>query len=360
MRVGVVGCGYWGAKHVRILQQVPAVSGVVVVDQQPERTAPFVQSASRTTAFGDLEAALPHVDAVVVAVPPTEHLPVALRALTAGKHVLVEKPMATTTAGAQRLIDEAAARGLTLMVGHTFEHNAAVWKLREVIESGELGEIYYIATARLNLGRYQPDVNVLWDLASHDVSILNYLLRTPPCSVQAWGAKLADFRQEDVGYLRLGYGDRTVVAQIHVSWLDPCKVRRVTVVGSRKMAVYDDLADQERLRIYDKGVIVPAHDDIRNPPLSYRYGGISSPYIPMQEPLWVQDEHFVECARTGRRPRTDGENGLAVVQVLEIAARSLRLAAETTFTWPDSDRKDVDPVPAALEPVGPLSSGQFI
>jgi predicted dehydrogenase len=210
------------------------------------------------------------------------------------------------------------------MAGHTFEYNAAVWKLREVIESGELGEIYYIDTSRLNLGMYQADVNVLWDLAPHDVSIINYLLQMTPRSVHAWGANLAHYRQEDVGYLRLSYGSRAVVAHVHVSWLDPCKVRRVTVVGSRKMAVYDDLADQERLRIYDKGIVASRDDDVRNPPMSYRYGGILSPYIKIQEPLRVQDEHFVECVATDRRPRTDGESGLAVVRVLEAADRSLR------------------------------------
>jgi predicted dehydrogenase len=329
VRVGVVGCGYWGSKHVRVLQQIPAVSRVVVIDQRPERRAPFQQSASAIATFGDLDSALPDLDAVVVAVPPAEHFRIALQALTAGKHVLVEKPMTTTAASSHRLIEEAAARNLTLMVGHTFEYNAAVWKLREVIDSGELGEIYYIDTARLNLGRYQSDVNVLWDLAPHDISIINYLLRTRPRSVHAWGAKLADAHQEDVGGLRLGFGDQTMVAQIHVSWLDPCKVRRVTVAGSRKMAVYDDLVDQERLRIYDKGVVAPAQDDIRNPPMSYRHGGIFSPYIQMQEPLWVQADHFVECIRTGRRPRTDGESGLAVVQVLEAAARSLRQGTTT-------------------------------
>jgi predicted dehydrogenase len=209
------------------------------------------------------------------------------------------------------------------MVGHTFEYNAAVWKLREVVESGELGEIYYIDSARLNLGMYQTDLNVVWDLAPHDISIINYLLGSCPSVVEAWGAKHAHRSQEDVAYLRLTYPDRALRAQVHVSWLDPCKVRRVTVVGSRKMAVYNDLADQERIRIYDKCVVAAEREDIRNRPMSYRYGGISAPFIPMQEPLTVQDQHFVECAGSGRRPRTDGASGLAVVQVLEAAARSL-------------------------------------
>jgi predicted dehydrogenase len=324
VRVGVVGCGYWGSKHVRVFQQIRDVSAVAVIDPRPERRAEFAQSSSGVAAFPDLAAALPHIDAAVIAAPPREHAPLAMQALAEGKHVLVEKPMTTSTASARRLVDEAADRKLTLMVGHTFEYNAAVWKLREVIDSGDLGPICYIDTARLNLGLYQADVNVLWDLAPHDISIINYLLREEPCSVQAWGSKHARFSQEDVAYLRLAYDERSVAAQAHVSWLDPCKVRRVTVVGSGKMAVYNDLADQDRLRIYDKGVVASASDDPRNPPMSYRYGGIWSPYLPMQEPLRVQDEHFVECVLNGRRPRTDGQSGLAVVRILEAATQSMQ------------------------------------
>jgi predicted dehydrogenase len=323
MRVGVVGCGYWGSKHVRVLQQIPSVSRVAVIDPRPECRAELIRSTAGVVAFPDLDSAAPHIDAAVIAVPPRMHGPLALQALAAGKHVLVEKPMTTGVASAYRLIEEAADRGLTLMVGHTFEYNAAVWKLRELIGSDELGQIYYIDSARLNLGIYQEDVNVLWDLAPHDISIINYLLRSTPTSVQAWGSKNARFCQEDVGYLRLTYAEHGVTAQVHVSWLDPCKVRRMTVVGSRKMAVYDDLADQDRLRIYDKGVVASAQDDVRNPPMSYRYGGIFSPYVPIQEPLRVQDEHFVECVLSGRRPQTDGTSGLDVVRILTAAGRSL-------------------------------------
>jgi predicted dehydrogenase len=333
-----------------VLQQIPAVTGVAVIDPRPECRAEFVRPANGITAFADLDSGLPYVDAVVVAAPPVEHGHLALQALVAGKHVFVEKPMTTSAASARRLVDEAADRGLVLMVGHTFEYNAAVWKLREVIDSGELGQIYYIDTARLNLGIYQADVNVFWDLAAHDISIINHLLGATPDSVHAWGSRHAPFCQEDVGYLRLAYRDRAITAQVHVSWLDPCKVRRVTVVGSRKMAVYDDLADQERLRIYDKGVVASAQDDARNRPMSYRYGGISSPYIEMQEPLRVQDEHFIECVLAGRRPRTDGESGLAVVRALEAATRSLRQGGAIGL---DDGADGADPVDAMFSPVRP-------
>jgi predicted dehydrogenase len=325
----VVGCGYWGSKHVRVLQQTSGVRAVVAVDPRPERRAELAQPATGITAFADLRSALPHVDAVVIATPPRSHGRLASQALAAHKHVLVEKPFTTSSNSARRLIDEADERNLTLMAGHTFEYNAAVWKLREVIESGELGEIYYIDTARLNLGMYQKDVNVVWDLAPHDISIVNYLLRSTPTSVQAWGAKHAHVHHEDVAYLRLSFGDRAVRAQIHVSWLDPCKVRRVTVVGSRKMAVYNDLEDQERLRIYDKGVVAPQREDVRNRPMSYRYGGISAPFIRTHEPLRLQDQHFVDCVVSGTRPRSDGESGLAVVQVLEAATQALQRRSST-------------------------------
>jgi predicted dehydrogenase len=341
MRVGVVGCGYWGAKHLRVLRCLPAVRDVVAVDPLPERRAQLARSAPGVTAFADLESALPHVDAVVIATPPTGHSALALQALIAGRHVLVEKPMTTSTASARRLIEEAAARELTLMVGHTFEYNAAVWKLRELIGSGELGEVYHVETARLNLGIYQADVNVVWDLAPHDISILNYLLQSVPRSVHTWAARCARFCQEDVGHLLLGYDDPAVRAQVHVSWLDPCKVRRVTVVGSRKMAVYDDLADQEWLRVYDKGPAVVPPADPSGCPTSYRDGGVCAPRFPMREPLHVQDEHFVECVLTGRRPRTDGESGLAVVRVLEAAAQSMQRGGEVSIA-------DGDPRPDRL------------
>jgi predicted dehydrogenase len=324
VRVGVIGCGYWGSKHVRVLQQISAVSSVVVVDPRPERRAALAASATGVAAFANLRSALPHIDAAVIAAPPRTHAHLALKALIAGKHVLVEKPMTTAVAGARRLITEAGDRRLTLMVGHTFEYNAAVWKLRDIIDSGELGDIYYINSARLNLGIYQPDVNVVWDLAPHDVSIINYLLRRTPSWVQAWGSRHAQFSQEDVANLRLGYGGTALEAQIHVSWLDPCKVRQMTVVGSRRMAVYNDLADEERVRIYDKGVVAGQQGDLRNPPMTYRHGGIYSPLIRMREPLSVQDQHFIECVTSGLRPRTDGESGLAVVRVLEAAGQSLQ------------------------------------
>ena len=324
IRVGVIGCGYWGPKHLRVLETMPAVGQIVAIDARPEQLAAMSRILPSVQTFTSLADALPHIDALVVATPPRSHYPIASTAIAAGKHVLVEKPMTTSTADAEALVAQAAAAGTILMAGHTFEYNPAVVKLREVVQEELLGRIYYIDSARLNLGLYQDDVNVLFDLAPHDVSIANFLLDSDPSSVQAWGSRHAHPHHTDVAYLRLDYAERGVCVNVHVSWLDPCKVRRVTVVGSRKMAVYDDLSNDERIRIFDKGV-VPASlgENVTQPPMSYRYGDIVAPYTPNDEPLAAQDEHFVHCIRTGATPRSDGIVGLRVVRVLEAAHRSI-------------------------------------
>jgi predicted dehydrogenase len=348
MRVGVVGCGYWGSRHVRVLQQLPGVDGVAVIDASEERRTLMLRSFPAARAFPDLKSALDEVQAVVVATPPQSHAALARQALEAGRHVLIEKPMTTTSADARGVIALAEARGLTLMVGHTFEYNPAVRMLREIVASGELGRIYYLDSARLNLGKYQSDVNVVWDLAPHDVSIMNFVLGSSPSTVQAWGATHAHWELEDVAYVRLQYADLGMTAQIHVSWLDPCKVRRLTVVGGRKMAVYNDLADEERIRIYDKGVVAAPTQDMHGVPMSYRYGGITSPYVTLQEPLALQDQHFVDCVRTGQRPQTDGQNGLRVVEVLEAAARSMARQRAVPMPRSGADAQLTAPGPEAV------------
>jgi predicted dehydrogenase len=324
LRVGVVGTGYWGSKHVRVLCGLDGVGSVAVIDNREERLLPLPRSFPSVKTFSRLAPALPHVDALVVATPPTTHLPIALEAMAAGKHVLVEKPLATNAAAARELVRTAAAQHVVLMVGHTFEYNSAVWKLRDLVSAGELGRVHYIDTARLNLGLYQTDVNVIWDLAPHDISIINLIMGRKPTAVEAWASRHAHHRFEDVAYIRLTYEGIDVQANVHVSWLDPCKVRRVTVVGSKKMAVYNDLAAEERIRVHDKGVLCPLDEkDLTQPPTSYRYGDITSPFVASQEPLAVEDAHFVQCVLTGERPQSDGESGLAVVEVLDCAQRSL-------------------------------------
>ena len=324
-RIAVVGYGYWGSKHVRVLSGMPDVA-VTVIDGDAARLMeasahyPSVRVAVR------LRDVLDDVDAVIVATPPTTHFAVALEALTANLPVLVEKPVAATVPEAEALVTIAAERGQTLMAGHTFEYNPAVRKLREIVRSGTLGRILYIDSARLNLGLYRPDVNVIWDLAPHDISIASYLLDERPVACSVWARRNIGRRHADVAYLRLEYP--TTHAFVHVSWLNPDKVRRTTVVGERKMAVYDDLSDNERIRIYDIGVDAATVDGTGasgDMPVTYRTGDIISPYVPFREPLVLQDEHFVYCVRTGARPDTPGERGLDVVRVL--AATDVALAS---------------------------------
>jgi predicted dehydrogenase len=345
-RLGIIGVGYWGSKHARVLQASSGVASLAVIDESPERLQALQRTFPGVRAFENLEAALPHIDALVVATPPTTHEPIALRAIRAGKHVLVEKPLATSVQGARRLVAAAAEHDVLLMTGHTFEHNSAVWRLRDLVQSGDLGELYYIDSARLNLGLYQSDVNAVWDLAPHDVSIINLLVGRPPSSVHAWGARHAHSRLEDVAYLRLAYDDLGLMAHVHVSWLDPCKVRRLTVVGSRQMAVYNDLAAEERIRVHDKGVSLPVPArDLTQPPMSYRYGDITAPFVPPSEPLAVQDEHFLECITLGLPCRTDGRRGLAVVEVLEAAQTSLETGRSVPL---ESAEFAYDDVPTAV------------
>jgi predicted dehydrogenase len=336
-----------------VLHATEGVDEVAIVDSREDRVRNLARSYRSAPSFTALAPALAEVDAVVVATPPSTHVAVALQAIEAGKHVLVEKPLAPTAAGARRLGRAASAAGVILMVGHTFEYNPAVRKLRELVRHGELGEVYYIDSARLNLGLYQNDVNVVLDLAPHDISIINHVLGRKPVAAQAWASRHAHRRFEDVAYLRLFYDDffddRGLSANIHVSWLDPCKVRRVTAVGSQKMAVYDDLATDDRIRVLDKGVCLqPDGDNLTQPPLSYRYGDVVAPFISADEPLAVQDRHFIDCIASGSRPLTDAENGLAVVEALEAAELSRRLGRPVLLEELSSARRFT--VPGAGQP----------
>jgi predicted dehydrogenase len=263
------------------------------------------------------------IDAVIIATPVRTHHAIAQKALRAGKHVLIEKPLTRTSAEALALIRLAEQKGLALMVGHTFEYNPAVLALRDIIQRGDIGQVLYVDAARLNLGQFRHDVNVLWDLAPHDISIMNLILGSEPQQVSARGNTCVHPFMHDVAYLELRYpGD--IMGHIHVSWLEPAKVRRFTVVGDEKMVVYNDVAPEEKLRIYDKGVIkTTSSGDFADFQLTYHFGGVSIPAVPNGEPLKLEITHFVECIRHGTVPRSDGWSGLRVTQILESAEKSL-------------------------------------
>jgi len=351
-RVAVVGFGYWGSKHVRVLSSIPRIE-VTIVDQDPARLEEAGARNASARLARSLTQVLDDVDAVVVATPPSSHAAIGLDALRAGKPALIEKPLATSLAEAEALVAAADAAAVQLMVAHTFEYNAAVWKLKDIIRSGAIGRLLYLDAARLSLGRFQSDCNVVWDLAAHDISVLSYLLDEVPSSVSVWAHRNISPRHADVAYLRLEFPQAATHAFVHVSWLNPNKVRQITAVGERKMVVYDDMSDNERIRIYDIGVDPAEIDDpsgAHGLPVTYRTGDINSPYINFVEPLLVQDEHFVNSVRRGLATSTPGRRGLDIVRVL--AATDAAQATGGRAAVPDlGDRCDAD----ALAGVGTLS-----
>lgn len=320
--IGIIGYGYWGSKHARVMSSLPDVD-LHVIDSNEGRRVRARDAFPNASIHAHLDDAISELDGAVVATPAATHHALAGRLVDAGVHTLVEKPLALSPEHCQDLIDRSEASAVTLMVGHTFEFNAGVQKVRHLIDSGELGEILYIDTARLNLGLYQSDVNVIWDLGPHDVSIVNYLLRSTPSSVTATAEAHRAGHQADVATLQLRYDDLGVTAYIRLSWLDPVKVRRVSVIGSRKMVVNNDTAE-ERVRLYDVGVdLTDPSSRPQDAAYEYRYGDIVSPHMQFEEPLLLEDTSFLDCIRLGKHPAPDGYSGLAVVEVLAAAERSI-------------------------------------
>jgi predicted dehydrogenase len=324
--IAIVGLGYWGPNWARNLYQLQCAKRLICCDFSRQRLDHMkgLYPAVETTDQIDEVLRDPEIEAVIVATPVSTHFDLARRSLAAGKSTLVEKPLATSAHDADQLCMMARERGLTLMVGHTFEYSAPVLKTRDIIKSGELGDIFYLSSVRANLGLFQRDVNVTWDLATHDISIILMLLEQMPVEVSCHGQSHYRNKVEDVAMLTLRFPNN-LVAFVHVSWLDPNKIRRATIVGSRKMLVYDDTALQEKIRVYDKGVTMsPYYDTYGDFQMSYRYGDVYIPRIEEPEPLKIECEHFVDCVISRRSPRTDGTNGLRVVSVLEACDRSLR------------------------------------
>jgi predicted dehydrogenase len=325
-KVAVIGCGYWGPNLIRNFHSLNNAEMAMVCDKDADRLA-YLQSLypklEVTQDINDILSAS-DIDAVAIATPVKTHHGLASKCLAAGKHTLIEKPMALSVAECRDLIELAHQRELVLMVGHTFAYTNAVRRIKEIYQSGELGEIQYISARRLNLGLFQNDINVTWDLAPHDISIILNVLEKKPVSVNCQGKAHVNPKIEDVTSMTLGFENGTF-AIVQSSWLDPNKVREFTFVGSRKMLVYDDVEPTEKIKIYDKRVEAPPHyDTFAEFHYSYHYGDMYAPHLQHVEPLKVECGHFIECVENGTRPDTAGEDGLEVVQILEAASLSLQ------------------------------------
>lgn len=328
VNISVVGCGYWGPKHIRVCHELAEANLTSVCDLDEKRLRqvrnqyPYIEV---TTNFKDLFQN--GVEALVICTPVETHFRLAKEALLHDKHVLIEKPMTASSQEALELIEVAEKRNLVLMAGHTYEYHPAVDFLKALVSRGELGDVYCIDADRLNLGLYRPDVNVLWDLAPHDISIMLAILNENPVSVSARGTHHVDARVCDIAYLEIMFSNGTM-GHVHVSWLHPRKIRQITIVGSQKMAVYDDVSETEKIHIYDKGVAI--NDDGNGNgnkfsawPPNYRYGDVVIPFIASAEPLKQECSHFIKCITEGKRPMSDGWAGLKVTSILEAADKSL-------------------------------------
>jgi predicted dehydrogenase len=331
MKIGVVGYGYWGPNLVRNFAETPNATVAAVADLDPAKLGVVQRrypSVTTTTRVDDLLND-PTIDAIVIATPVSTHFDLGMAALKAGKHLWLEKPMTETLEQAQRLVDEADRRNRVLLVDHTFVYTGAVQKMAELAHHGDLGDIFYYDSIRINLGLFQRDVSVISDLAVHDFSILDHLLEERPVAVTASGMNHFPGTPENLAYVTLYY-DSGTIAHVNVSWLAPVKVRQILLGGSRKMVAYDDLEPSEKIKVYDKGVSFT--DDpakIQEMRVGYRTGDMWAPKLVMTEALRVECEHFVDCIANSRTPRTDGQLGLRVVELIEAASQSMHRQGET-------------------------------
>ena len=323
VRTAVVGLGYWGPNLVRNLQELPAADLATVCDLRPEllaKTARRYPGVATTTSFQEVLAD-EAIEAVCIATPVTTHHPLALQALAAGKHVFIEKPMAASGEQARELVAAAVDAGRVVMPGHTFLYSPPVNTIRELIAAGELGDIYFISTSRVNLGLHQPDASVVWDLAPHDFSILRYWLEETPVTVTALSRGCVMPATPDVAFINLDYGSG-IVAHAELSWLSPSKLRRTTIVGSQKMVVYDDTSN-EPVRVFDSGVTLPDPQTFGEYRLTYRTGDIVSKHVAPAEPLLLEMSDFCDAIRTGSTPRSSAAVGIDVVRMMEAVDVSL-------------------------------------
>jgi predicted dehydrogenase len=326
INVGVIGYGYWGPNLVRNYMEAPGSTVVAVCDLRKERLAQLQLRYPAIKALSDCRALFddPAVDAIVIATPVSTHFELAMAALKAGKHVLVEKPLAANSEECVQLIEEAERRHKVLMVDHTFVYTSAVRKIRELITDGALGEIYYYDAVRVNLGLFQHDVNVIWDLAIHDLSVMEYVLPSKANAVSATGISHVPGQPENVAYITLFFPNPQI-AHVHVNWLTPVKVRHTLIGGSEKMILYDDLEPSEKVKIYDKGITVSQSPEaVYEMLVSYRSGDMWAPRLDATEALQTEALHFIDCVENNKRPETDGHAGLRLVRIVEAAEKSLR------------------------------------
>jgi predicted dehydrogenase len=319
IKVGLIGLGYWGPNLARVLQQTPECDFTCCCDLDPVRLQRTVRQYPQLSSYDNVDDFLnADIGAVLIATPISTHYGIAHQALARGKHVFVEKPLADSSARATELVALARREGRTLMTGHTFIYSPAVVKVRELIEAGALGAIHYVSFSRVNLGLYQKDVDVVWDLAVHDISILLYWLNEFPVDASCFGRSCIQQSKRDVAFLWFKFPSG-IVASCEVSWLSPQKMRRICIVGSERMVVYDDTEPSEKIKIYDRGVVMHTPSTFGEFQLTYRMGDVVSPNLDNREPLVNEIEHFVKCIETGSMPRTDGRFGVNVVKAIEMA-----------------------------------------
>lgn len=326
VKVGIVGCGYWGPNLVRNFRSLPDCSLKIMCDLSEQRLKHLKTLYPEVEGTTDYHHALNGVglDAVIIATPVRTHFALAKAALLAGKHTFIEKPMASSAAECEELIAIARKNGLVLMTGHTFLYSPAVRKIKEIVQKGDIGEIRYICARRLNLGLFQKDINVAWDLAPHDISIILHIMEEQAVTINCQGSARVTPGIEDVTTIWLEF-TRQRSAIIHSSWLDPRKVREMTIVGSKRMIVYDDVSQLEKIRIFDARVERPPHyDTFAEFHYAYHYGDVHVPYIKQEEPLKTECQHFLDCIRSGTDPMSSGEQGLRLVRILESASVSLK------------------------------------
>jgi predicted dehydrogenase len=341
IRLGIIGYGYWGPNLLRNFAELSSVKVVAVADLDPKK----LELASRryptikTTPFFQDLITDPAINAIAVATPVSTHFELGMAILKAGKHLWLEKPMTETSLQAEMLVDEAEKRSLTLLVDHTFVYTGAVRKMGEIVKSGDIGQVYYYDSTRVNLGLFQRDVNVIADLAVHDFSILDYLLGEHPTAVSASGINHFPSTPENLAYITLFY-DSGVIAHVNVSWLAPVKVRQVLIGGSNKMITYNDLDPSEKVKVYDKGIkFTDDPQQIHEMRVGYRTGDMWAPKLDGTEALRVTAEHFVSCITSGERPITDGRLGLRIVEVIEAATSSMGGRGETVYVRRRASRK---------------------